>query len=138
MQEIVAQVNALVPCMRVYGILDTLKYVMKGGRLGKAGPIISSILHVKPVLTMKDGTVAPIGAARTRKKAIERLCGLIASVPMVQELGIAHSTTEEELVSFIEKSNPYFPGSNRLYQGWGRRSVFTVGRALSWLVFSRI
>ena len=109
MQEIVAQVNALVPCMRVYGILDTLKYVMKGGRLGKAGPIISSILPIKPVLTMKDGTVAPIGAARTRIKAIERLCGLIASVPMVKELGIAHSTTEEELLSFVEKIKSILP-----------------------------
>jgi DegV family protein with EDD domain len=110
MQEIVTQVNALVPCMRVYGILDTLKYVMKGGRLGKAGPIISSILPIKPVLTMKDGTVAPIGAARTRIKAMERLCGLIASVPMVQELGIAHSTTEEELLSFVEKIKSILPG----------------------------
>jgi len=110
MQEIVARVNALVPCMRVYGILDTLKYVMKGGRLGKAGPIISSILPVKPVLTMKDGTVAPIGAARTRIKAIERLCGLIASVPMVQELGIAHSTTEEEVLSFVERIKSILPG----------------------------
>ena len=110
MQEIVARVNALVPCMRVYGILDTMKYVMKGGRLGKAGPIISSILPVKPVLTMKDGTVAPIGAARTRIKAIERLCGLIASVPMVQELGIAHSTTEEEVLSFVERIKSILPG----------------------------
>ena len=110
MQEIVVQVNALVPCMRVYGILDTLKYVMKGGRLGKAGPFISSILPVKPVLTMKNGTVAPIGAARTRIKAIERLCKLIASVPMVQELGIAHSTTEEEMRCFVEKIKSILPG----------------------------
>jgi DegV family protein with EDD domain len=110
MQEIVVQVNALVPCMRVYGILDTLKYVMKGGRLGKAGPFISSILPIKPVLTMKDGTVAPIGAARTRIKAIERLCKLIASVPMVQELGIAHSTTEEEMRCFVEKIKSIMPG----------------------------
>ena len=110
MQEIVVQVNALVPCMRVYGILDTLKYVMKGGRLGKAGPFISSILPVKPVLTMKNGTVAPIGATRTRIKAIERLCKLIASVPMVQELGIAHSTTEEEMRCFVEKIKSILPG----------------------------
>ena len=110
MQEIVVQVNALVPCMRVYGILDTLKYVMKGGRLGRAGPFISSILPVKPVLTMKNGTVAPIGAARTRIKAIERLCKLIASVPMVQELGIAHSTTEEEMRCFVEKIKSILPG----------------------------
>jgi len=110
MRQIVVQVNALVPCMRVYGILDTLKYVMKGGRLGRAGPFISSILPVKPVLTMKDGKVAPIGAARTRIKAIERLCKLIASVPMVQELGIAHSTTEEELRCFVEKIKSILPG----------------------------
>ena len=110
MQEIVAQVNALIPRMRVYGILDTLKYVMKGGRLGKAGPIISSILPVKPVLTMRDGTVAPIGAARTRISAVERLCGLIAAVPMVRELGIAYSTSDEELNSFVAKIKAILPG----------------------------
>ena len=110
MQEVVSQVNALIPHVRVYGILDTLKYVMKGGRLGKAGPIISSMLPVKPVLTMRDGTVAPIGAARTRASAIERLCGLIAAVPMVREIGIAHSTSEEELNSFMAKIKAILPG----------------------------
>jgi len=109
MQEIVAQVNGLIPCVRVYGILDTLKYVMKGGRLGRAGPFISSILPVKPVLTMKDGTVAPIGAARTRIKAIERLCGLIAAVPSIQEIGIAHSAREEEVLSLVEKIKSILP-----------------------------
>lgn len=110
MQEIVAQVNGLIPCVRVYGILDTLKYVMKGGRLGRAGPIIGSILPVKPLLTMKDGTVAPIGAARTRTGAIERLSGLIAAVPGVRELGIAHSTGEEEVLSLVEKIKSILPG----------------------------
>jgi len=110
MQEIVAQANALVPCMRVYGILDTLKYVMKGGRLGRAGPFLSSILPVKPILTMKDGTVAPIGATRTRTGAIERLSGLIAAVPGVRELGIAHSASEEEVLSLVEKIKSILPG----------------------------
>ncbi len=110
MQEIVAQVNALIPCMRVYGLLDTLKYVMKGGRLGRVGPIIGSVLPVKPVLTMKNGTVTPIGAVRTRAKGIERLCDLITSVPGIQKLGIAHSTSEAEINSFIDRLKSLLPG----------------------------
>jgi DegV family protein with EDD domain len=108
-KEIAGQVDALIPRMRVYGVLDTLKYVMKGGRLGKVGPFIGSVLPIKPVLTMKNGTVAPIGAARTRLKALDKLYSLIGSVPMVREIGIAHSTTEDELLSFVDRIKSILP-----------------------------
>ncbi len=118
-QEIVDHVNSLIPCMRVYGLLDTLKYVMKGGRLGKVGPIISSVLPIKPVLTMKNGTVTPIGAVRTRAKGIERLCDLITSIPGIQELGIAHSTSETEINSFMDRLKSLLPGINPVLSSLG-------------------
>jgi DegV family protein with EDD domain len=109
MQGIIAQINYLIPCTRVYGLLDTLKYVVKGGRLAKVGPVISSVLPIKPLLTMKGGRVSPIGAARTRVKGIERLLELVRSVPMIQQLGIAHSAVEEEITTFVDKVKSIMP-----------------------------
>ncbi len=109
MQNTLDHVNEVIPCIRVYGFLDSLKYIAKGGRLGRAGPFLSSVLPVKPVLTMKDGSLAPTGVVRTRSKGIERLQELVRSTLHVKEIGIAHSADDQEIKSFIERLKSFLP-----------------------------
>lgn len=80
----------------LWGMFDTLKYVLKGGRLGRARNIISSIINVKPMLTMKAGVINPSPFARTRVKGIEKLLDNLKNYPNIKEIGIAHSTSLEE------------------------------------------
>jgi DegV family protein with EDD domain len=109
MREIQDRIQRLIPAMRSYGILDTLKYIIKGGRLGKAGAAVGSLLPVKPILTIKDGGIAMVGVARTRSNAVERLLDLLKSVPNVQNIGIAHSSPNEEIASFVERLKAFLP-----------------------------
>ncbi|MEO6606461.1 MAG: DegV family protein [Aeromicrobium sp.] len=53
--------------------VDTLEYLKRGGRVGPAAALIGSALAVKPILTIKDGLVAPLERVRTAAKALARV-----------------------------------------------------------------
>jgi DegV family protein with EDD domain len=109
MHEVREHINQLIPAIHAYGILDTLKYIAKGGRLGPAVSRLGSVLPVKPMLIIKDGMVSPIGIARTRSKSVEDLLERVRSWRNVEEVGISHSSGEDEIGSFIEKLKAILP-----------------------------
>lgn len=63
--------------------VDTLEYLQRGGRIGKAQRWLGQALGVKPLLHLDDGQVAPLEKVRTRNKALARLVDLVVSA--VQE-----------------------------------------------------
>jgi DegV family protein with EDD domain len=110
MDEVRDYINRLIPAIRVYGMLDTLKYIVKGGRLGRASGIVGSLLPIRPLLTIKDGMIAPVGAARTRSGAIAGLLERLKSISNnVEAVGIVHSSPDEEVASFADKLKAFLP-----------------------------
>lgn len=59
-------------------IADTLKYLEKGGRIGRASAFLGTLLSIKPVLTVNDGRTDAMGKVRTRQKALEYLANHVA------------------------------------------------------------
>jgi len=51
--------------------LETLKYLAKGGRIGKVRALIGGILSIKPIITVRDGVLSPLGKVRTHREALE-------------------------------------------------------------------
>ena len=49
----------------------TLEYLQKGGRIGRAQALAGALLNVKPILSVEEGVVVPIGRVRGRQKALE-------------------------------------------------------------------
>lgn len=78
-QEILALVNDLINKMTIYFIVDTLDYLEKGGRIGKASYLLGSLLSIKPILEISDGEIHVYEKARGRSKAIERLLEIAQS-----------------------------------------------------------
>jgi DegV family protein with EDD domain len=58
---------------KLYGTLDTLEYLRKGGRIGSAQALLGSVLSIKPVVEVRDGVIAEAGKVRTRSKALRHL-----------------------------------------------------------------
>src|SRR5690606_34188161 len=58
---------------RIYFVVDTLKYLAMGGRIGGAAALLGSVLQVKPLLTFTEGQVNTFEKVRTHRRAIERL-----------------------------------------------------------------
>lgn len=105
---VMEEIRQTIPNIRIFGVLDTLKYLLLGGRIGKAKALLGSILNVKPMLTMREGELLPAGLARTRSKGIERLFELVKNALNIQELAIVHSTTPDEASSLKERIGSIF------------------------------
>lgn len=74
---IIAKMDVMKKAGRIYFLVNTLEYLQKGGRIGKAKSMIGGLLQVKPILTVEDGVVSPFDSQRTQKKAISHLMELI-------------------------------------------------------------
>ena len=75
--DIAADLNAMRERTTLYGVIDTLEYLRRGGRIGGAQALLGTMLKVKPVISVVDGVVEPVGRVRTRAKALEHLAGLV-------------------------------------------------------------
>jgi DegV family protein with EDD domain len=72
------RVSAMCQRCQIYFLVDTLKYLAKGGRIGGASALLGSMLQVKPVLTITDGEVDVFEKVRTHKRALARLKQLVS------------------------------------------------------------
>jgi DegV family protein with EDD domain len=93
---------------------DTLEYLKRGGRIGKAQAMLGSMLGINPILGIKDGEVFPFGRERSRAKAIEHLCRFVAEYKKIDELSVEDATTPDETGSFLERLCARFP-KERVY-----------------------
>ncbi|MFC2016088.1 DegV family protein [Chloroflexota bacterium] len=94
---------------------DTLKYLAKGGRIGKAQGLLGSMLSVKPILTIKDGEVAPLTRVRALAAGMDYLCNFIAGFSRIEELAVEHATTPDEADKLVERLGSVFP-KERIYR----------------------
>jgi DegV family protein with EDD domain len=109
LERIVGELQKIIPNVHLLALFDTLKYLVKGGRVGKAKALLGSVLNVKPMLTMKDGELVPSGQVRTRSKGIDRLVDFVKNAKDVQDLAVLHSTTPDEARAIIELTDSVFP-----------------------------
>ena len=112
LDQVVDRVREAIGQMRALALLDTVIYIVKGGRLGKAVSAISSIeslLHVKLLLTLRDGELRPAGLARTRSKGIDRLREFISSALHIEDLAIVYGTTPDDAQTLADYVRSLFP-----------------------------
>lgn len=65
---------------RLYFLVDTLDYLQKGGRIGKAAAILGNLLNIKPILSVdREGVIYAVDKARGRKKALSRVIELFVN-----------------------------------------------------------
>jgi len=94
--EISAAVKKMVPDTKVFILFDTLEYLAKGGRIGKAKSLMGAILNVKPMISVKDGELVPSGQVRSRSKGKEKLLDFANNLKDVEDLAVIYSTTPDE------------------------------------------
>lgn len=79
LSQILSRVAAMIPVTRMIQTADTLKYLYMGGRIGKAQQIMGSLLNVKPLISMEEGIIVPLGTARSRKRAYQMMVNKVES-----------------------------------------------------------
>ncbi len=77
-KEILSQVSELIDRVKVLFVVDTLEFLARGGRIGKAGSLLGALLNIKPILGLADGMVVPLEKVRGKARATERMVELAA------------------------------------------------------------
>ncbi len=115
LDELVDLVRRAMPRSHLIAYFDTLKYLAKGGRIGKAQGFVGSILSVKPILTVKDGEMAPLTRMRSMAAGMDYIYHFVAGFPKIQELAVEHATTPEDADKLVERLGSLFP-KERIYR----------------------
>lgn len=108
-EKIAAAVKSAVDNIHILVLFDTLHYLAKGGRIGKAQALVGNILNVKPILTMDDGAFIPLTKVRNRKKGIDRIINYLTEGSDIEDIAVIHSTTPEEGKILAEKVSAVLP-----------------------------
>lgn len=86
----------------IYVLLDTLTYLQRGGRIGRAQALIGSLLGVKPLLTVKEGEVSPQARVRSRRQGVEMIGELLQERLPLRRVAAFHCGAPE-LLPVLEK-----------------------------------
>jgi DegV family protein with EDD domain len=113
LEETVKVAEEAIPEIHFLALFDSLKYLAKGGRIGKAKGLLGSMLNIKPMLSMKDGIVIPVSQVRSFSKGVEQLYNFMANAlkekANVKELAIMYNTTLKEAKALAERIAPLYP-----------------------------
>jgi len=112
--DVLDETRKAIEQIHIWAFFDTLKYVFRGGRLGKATSLLGGLLNVKPVLMMRDGVLHPAGFVRTRTKGMDRLLENVQKYRNISDVGIVHSTTPTEAQTLRAKLSALVD-KNRIY-----------------------
>lgn len=129
----VAQIAAAVEAVRdrvvVIGLLETLEYLVRGGRLSAAAGAVGTLLNVKPVVAVEDGLIVQLGKARGSKNGrnllnqkVEKAGGIDFSMPLA--LGYT-GLSDAVLKKYIEDSAALWAGHTE-----GELPVHTIGATI--------
>ena len=91
---------------------DTLKYLAKGGRIGRAQGLLGSVLSFKPILTVKEGEISPLTRLRSQAAGVEYLYNYVTSFQRIEELAVEHTTLPDEADRLAERLRSAFPDVN--------------------------
>ncbi len=95
--------------------VDTLDYLVRGGRVGKAAGLAGQLLNVKPILAIRDGEVVPLKRVRGRSKALaefERLFAEASEDGPGLHVGVAHADAESEANKLAERVRAVRPSAS--------------------------
>ncbi len=102
--EMAEEVEKLVPRVRLWALIDDLKYLKMGGRLSATSALVASILGICPIITLENGLVEVVGKARGKKAAFKYMQGLVEKEPISGDFAVTvgHAAVPKTRDDFLE------------------------------------
>ena len=92
-----------------YALFDTLEFLSKGGRIGKAQSMLGSLLKIRPLLMLEEGLVAPYAKARSKKAGLVKMEKTIRSLGEAEEVAVMYSTDSEDAEAIAKNLSDLLP-----------------------------
>lgn len=119
LDEITDQLDRDLPLTKCFFLLDTLEFLQKGGRIGKAQAFLGSILSVKPILGVQDGEVMPIERPRNLQRGMRRVAELAKDLAPVKQLAVIYSTDRGKAVELRIALSDLLPEAEIIISRYG-------------------
>ena len=119
LDAVVQQLRAEIASYHLLFFADTLEFLQRGGRIGKAASMVGTVLKIKPLLRVDEGQVVPYERVRTRSKAIDGLVDFVLSMPHVGHLGILHDGNIPDADLIRDRVAAKVPADSVLYSQYG-------------------
>jgi DegV family protein with EDD domain len=111
-EEIINRLDEMKQTVRAYFMVDDLTNLQRGGRLSNAQALVGSLLQVKPILHFVDKKIVPFEKIRTRKKAIQRIMGMLeeeAAAGKDLKVSFIHANNEESALELEKAFKEKYP-----------------------------
>ena len=109
LDEVIGVTRETIPRVDMRAAFDTLEYLKRGGRIGRAQALLGSMLKVNPIITLKDGVVEPAGRTRSRAKAIDNLYNFAMSFSHIEEVAVEDAACSNDAELLVERLSHKFP-----------------------------
>ncbi|HMC38635.1 MAG TPA: DegV family protein [Acidimicrobiales bacterium] len=108
LDEVVEAAERAVGRLKLYGAIDTLENLKKGGRIGGAQALLGSMLSIKPVIEVRDGVVEQESKQRTRSRSLQYLADKVRAAGPVSRLAVfsADAPDLDEFLRLLEGITP--------------------------------
>ncbi|HEX2923233.1 MAG TPA: DegV family protein [Chloroflexota bacterium] len=109
LSECVALAEDLVPRLRLFCVLDTLEFIRRGGRIGRAQAIAGTLLSIKPIVHLHEGSVYPSDRVRTRGAAVRRCAELVRELGPLEDAAALYGDNPEpaeQLRELLQRDHP--------------------------------
>ncbi|HEY8447090.1 MAG TPA: DegV family protein [Thermomicrobiales bacterium] len=113
--EVVAAAQSNLQRSRLFAVLETLEYVYRGGRIGRAAQLVGSMLSIKPILTVENGEVVPLERVRTWRRAIERLVDLTRQEAPLESLAVMHAGNLSDAQAIADRLRDLVPPEQLIF-----------------------
>ena len=107
-EDVAGIVEDLIPRTRVFGALDTLEYLKKGGRIGGAAALLGTMLSIKPIVEVANGVVEGESRQRTRSRALAYLVDKVRQAGEIEDLGVLTGASAD-LDAFLDQLGRVYP-----------------------------
>lgn len=102
--EIVRMLRGMISHIYLVFFVETLDFLERGGRIGKAQALLGTMLNIKPMLILEEGEIEPLEKVRTRSRALDKLTEFVAEFGAIDSLFIIHNQSPpEEIETLIEQ-----------------------------------
>jgi DegV family protein with EDD domain len=115
LDELVAVLRNNIPRVDFLAAFDTLEYLTRGGRIGKAQAFLGSVLNVHPIITLRDGLVFPAAREHSRRRAINYLYNFVMNYSHIEGLAIEDAAVPDEAEMLAERLSVKLP-KERIYR----------------------
>jgi DegV family protein with EDD domain len=108
--EIVAQLEDARGRLRILALVETLEFLQRGGRIGRAAALAGTLLSVKPILSVRDGEVTPVERVRTMNGALRRLVELAVALGPAERIGVVDGDSASNATEVASQLRGHYPG----------------------------